>query len=153
MARSRAAILASFLMDRVARAAARSRAPTSSTPGSPCSTWRSAASEAAPPGRATAAMAPASTSLCVPALWVTASTLTLATLPAGGRAAQAGGPGGGEAGLDDGTDQLQALVEGGERALHGVGRQPLDVAPAVPEGLPQGVELRGQADPPHTAVV
>src|ERR1700685_61718 len=140
MARSRAAILASFLMDRVARAAARSRAPTSSTPGSPCSTWRSAASEAAPPGRATSAMAPASPLLGVTVLWVTtSSTLTLATLPPGGRAAQAGGPGDGEAGLDDGVDQPQALVEGGERALHGVGRQPLDVTPAVPEGLPQGV--------------
>src|ERR1700722_8086751 len=154
MARSRAAILASFLMDRVARAAARSRAPTSSTPGSPCSTWRSAASDAAPPGRATAAMAPASTSSCATALCVpTSSTLPLATLPPGGRAAQAGGPGGGEPGLDDGVDQPQPLVERGERAPHGVDRPPLDVSPAVPEGLHQGVELRGQGDAAHQPVV
>ena len=39
-------------MDRVASAAARSATPTSSTPGRPCRTWRSAASEVAPPGRA-----------------------------------------------------------------------------------------------------
>src|SRR5580704_9205199 len=47
MARSRAASFASFLMDRVARAATRSPTPTWSMPGSPCSTWRSPASEVA----------------------------------------------------------------------------------------------------------
>ena len=42
---------------------------------------------------------------------------------------------------------------GRERALHRVQRQPLDVAPAVAEGLGQGVELRRQADLAHQPVV
>src|SRR5215471_4472386 len=41
--------LASRLIERVARAAARSCAPTWSTPGRPCRIWRSAASEPTTP--------------------------------------------------------------------------------------------------------
>ena len=73
--------LASRLMDRVARVAARWAAPTWSTPGSPCSSWRSAASEVAtsaglrpsrsvPPGArpATPAWPATAVSRCIPTL-------------------------------------------------------------------------------------
>src|SRR5580704_3961612 len=165
MARSRAASLASFLMDRVARAATRSRTPISSTPGRPCSTWRSAAS----PGTAPSGVAPARAALLVRSLLVRSSArwfvLTCLTVPPGPAAAQgrsadahrrgaeAGGAGGGEAGLEHGVDQPEPLVERGERAFHGVDGEPLDVGPAVAEGLREGVELRGQGDAAHQPVV
>ena len=47
IAMSSACILASRLIDLVASPAARASVATWSTPGSPCSTWRSAASEVA----------------------------------------------------------------------------------------------------------
>src|SRR5580658_6808076 len=62
-------------------------------------------------------------------------------------------PGGGEARLDDRVDQVQPLVEAGERALHRVDRQPFDVRPAVAEDLGQAVELRAQRDLAHQPVV
>ena len=37
--------------------------------------------------------------------------------------------------LDDGVDQVEPLVEVHERALGGVDREPLQVGPAVAEGL------------------
>src|SRR5580698_7604389 len=61
--------------------------------------------------------------------------------------------GGGEAGLDHRVDQAESFVEPGERALHRVDREPLDVRPAVAELRGQLVELRAERDLAHQPVV
>src|SRR5580692_5775724 len=61
--------------------------------------------------------------------------------------------GGGEARLDDRVDQVQPFVEPGERALHRVDGQPLDVRPAVPELRDQPVEFGAERDLAHQPVV
>ena len=150
MAMSSAHSLASFLIDRVASAAARSAAPTWSTPGRPCSTWRSAASERGHLNRLEGPALPAPTAgrLSIRSPRAHATCAHSGTTAQDGHAALAAlaGPEFGEARLDHGVDDPQPLVEVRERALHRVDREPLDVRPAVAERLAQGVELRGQRD-------
>src|SRR6266702_5990345 len=59
----------------------------------------------------------------------------------------------GEAWLEDGVDEGDALVEGGEGALHRVDREPLQVGPAVAELPGKQGELVTQGDLRHQAVV
>src|SRR5690242_19282818 len=167
---SSAQSLASRLIDRVARAAARACAPVWSTPGSPCSARRSAASESTAPlpgagGTGTPARA---VSVMAPGAWTvvpdTTSTPGLALRSSAGIPGYlpsprdphdrvAGRAGAGEARLDDRVDDPEPLVEGREGALHRVDRQPFDVRPAVAERFDQAVELRGQRHPAHQPVV
>src|SRR5215472_12591530 len=147
-AMSRAHSLASRLIDLVASAAARSCAPTWSTPGSPCSARRSAASEAsaplvpgtggavtpvstAPDGEPSPAGAVAATSWPGRAA-LSPSWLAGMRLPPGARDPHhrvAGRARGREPRLDQRIDDVQPLVEVGERALHRVDGEPLDVRP------------------------
>src|SRR3984957_741778 len=171
---SSAQSLASFLMDRVARAAARWAAPTWSTPGRPCSSWRSAASEVAPsasraagltrpaPGPDTPPAGPAtglalvlSAVTAVPSLAsspLASSPLASSPVPGDPDHSIAGGAGGGESRFDHRVDDLQALIEVRERALHRVDREPFEVGPAVPERLAEQRELRRQAHPAQQRV-
>src|SRR3546814_1923638 len=55
--------------------------------------------------------------------------------------------------LDDLVDEAQPLVEGPERALHGVDGEPLQVGPAVPERLAQRVHLARHRHVANEAVV
>src|SRR6185437_1826245 len=59
----------------------------------------------------------------------------------------------GEAGLEDGVDERDALVERSEGALHRVDGQPLQVGPVVTELPDQQGELVGEGDLGHQAVV
>src|ERR1035441_3159746 len=63
------------------------------------------------------------------------------------------GPGRGKSGFYHGVDEMQALVEARERALHRVNCQPFDVRPAIAEFRRQPVELRAQRDLAHQPVV
>src|SRR6202042_2977146 len=133
--------LASRLMDLVARLAARASAPTWSTPGSPCSTCRSAASEVATSvSQGRSAMAGGA--------WPVPTAL-----PGCPQHGIARGLRDREAGLEHRVDDVQPLVERRERALHRVDGQPLDVGPAVAERVGQGGELRRQGHPAHQPVV
>src|SRR5262249_2422361 len=175
---SRAHSLDSRLMDLVASAAARSCAPTWSTPGSPCSARRSAASEASAPltpgtgGAATPGRPPPRRRPPPPGPWARPCGRAGSRPPPHpaslrGRRWQArslppqagnahhrvaGRPGRGEPRLDHRVDDAQPLVEVPEGALHRVDREPLDVRPAVAERLDEPVELRGERDAAHQPV-
>src|SRR6266496_1814527 len=60
---------------------------------------------------------------------------------------------GGVAGLDQAVDDAEALVEGPEGRLHGVDGEPLQLVPAVAEGVDELVQLLGEGDRRHQAVV
>src|ERR687897_1755725 len=140
-ARSSANALAVVLIDRVASPAARASTPTWSTAESPWRNRRRVSFDAVTSGRGDAAMVTRS------------GYCQVRSAPSWACGLQGLGPQGRKAGLDGALDDAQALVEGPERRLHGVDREPLDLVPAVVERFDQLVHLVAQHDVGHEPVV